>query len=198
MEGSGGHWSGKTESSYPRHWFLWLLREENLNFLYTVVLMWEYVVCEEYVKEVVVFNYIVEQNSLCKHNTRPLNVTFQCKFTFYQFVVQSLSHVWFFAAPWTAAYQPSLSSTISQSLLKFMSIKSIQSSYSLSPPSPPALNLSHHQGLFQWVDSLYLVARVMELQCQSFKWIFRVDFFLDRLVWSPFTPRDSQESSPAK
>ena len=87
MEDSGGHWSGKTESSYPGHWFLWLLREENLNFIYTEVIMWEYGVCEVYVKEVVVFNYIVEQNSLCKHNTRPLNATFQCKFTFYQFVV---------------------------------------------------------------------------------------------------------------
>ena len=30
----------------------------------------------------------------------------------------------------------------------------IQSSHPLSPPSPPALNLSQHQGLFQWVSSL--------------------------------------------
>ena len=28
-------------------------------------------------------------------------------------------------------------------------------SYPLSSPSPPALNLSQHQGLFQWVDSLH-------------------------------------------
>ena len=39
------------------------------------------------------------------------------------FVVQSLSHVWLSAAPWTAACQASLSFTISQSLLKFMSIE---------------------------------------------------------------------------
>ena len=38
-------------------------------------------------------------------------------------VVQSLSHVWFFAAPWTAANQAPLSSAISQSLLKFTSIE---------------------------------------------------------------------------
>ena len=31
----------------------------------------------------------------------------------------------------------------------------IQSSYSLSPPFPPALNLSHCQGLFQWVSCLH-------------------------------------------
>ena len=30
--------------------------------------------------------------------------------------------------------------------------------------SSPALNLSQHQGLFQWVDSLHQVAKVLELQ----------------------------------
>ena len=43
-------------------------------------------------------------------------------------------------------------------------------------PSPPALNLSQHQGLFQWVGSLHQEAKVLELQHQSFQWIFRVDF----------------------
>ena len=37
-------------------------------------------------------------------------------------VVQSLSCVWLFATPWTAAHQVSLSITISWSLLKLMSI----------------------------------------------------------------------------
>ena len=37
--------------------------------------------------------------------------------------VQSLSHVWLFANPWTAAHQASLSITNSQSLLKLMSIE---------------------------------------------------------------------------
>ena len=39
--------------------------------------------------------------------------------------VQSLSHVWLFVTPWTAAHQPSLSITNSQSLLKLMSIESV-------------------------------------------------------------------------
>ena len=39
-------------------------------------------------------------------------------------VVQSLSHVQPFSTPWTAAYQASLSFTISSSLLKFTSIES--------------------------------------------------------------------------
>ena len=42
--------------------------------------------------------------------------------------VQSLSHVWLFATPWTAARQASLSFTISQSLLKLMSIDSVMPS----------------------------------------------------------------------
>ena len=42
--------------------------------------------------------------------------------------VQSLSHVWLFATPWTAACQASLSITNSWSLLKLMSIKSMMPS----------------------------------------------------------------------
>ena len=38
-------------------------------------------------------------------------------------VVQLLSHVWVFVTPWTAAHQLPLSSTISCSLLKFISIE---------------------------------------------------------------------------
>ena len=43
-------------------------------------------------------------------------------------VVQSLSNVWLFAIPWTIAGQASLSFTISQSLLKLMSIDSMMPS----------------------------------------------------------------------
>ena len=43
-------------------------------------------------------------------------------------VVQLLSPVQLFAAPWTAAHQASLSFTISQSFLKLMSIESVMPS----------------------------------------------------------------------
>ena len=48
----------------------------------------------------------------------------------------------------------------------------------VSSPSPPAFNLSQHQGLFQWVSSSHQVAKVLEfqLQHQSFQWIVRTDF----------------------
>ena len=42
----------------------------------------------------------------------------------------------------------------------------IQPSHPLSSPSPPALNLSQHHGLFQWVSSSHQVARVLEFQLQ--------------------------------
>ena len=50
--------------------------------------------------------------------------------------------------------------------------------HSLSSPSPPAFNLSQHQGLFKWVSSSHQVAKVLDLQLQHqfFQWIFRNDF----------------------
>ena len=45
----------------------------------------------------------------------------------------------------------------------------IQPSYPLSSPSPPALNLSQHQGLFKWVSSSHQVAKVLEFQLKEFK-----------------------------
>ena len=74
----------------------------------------------------------------------------------------------------------------------------IQSSHRLSSPSPPALNLSQHQGLFKWVSSPHQMAKVLELQLQhqSFQWTPRTDLLQDELVGSPCSPRDSQESSP--
>ena len=73
----------------------------------------------------------------------------------------------------------------------------IQVSCPLLSPSP-AFNLSQHQDLFWQVCSSHQVAKVLEfqLQHQFFQWIFRTDFFRDWLVWSPCSPRDSQESPP--
>ena len=67
--------------------------------------------------------------------------------------VQLLCHVGFFAAPWTAACQASLSFAISRILLTHVHLISnaIQPCHPLSPPSLPTLNLSQHQDLFQWV-----------------------------------------------
>ena len=75
----------------------------------------------------------------------------------------------------------------------------IQPSHPLSSPSPPAFNLSQHQGLFQWVSCLHQVAKILEfqLQHQSFQWTPRADLLQNGLVGSPCSPRDSQETFPA-
>ena len=85
--------------------------------------------------------------------------------------VQSLSQVQLFVTPWTAALQASLSFTVFLSLLKLMSIESVMPSNPSHPPSlpsPSALNLSQHQ-VFSGESALYQVAKVLELQLQSFQ-----------------------------
>ena len=56
-------------------------------------------------------------------------------------------------------------------------VDAIQPSHPLSSPSPPAPNPPQYQGLFQWVNSLHEVAKVLEfqLQHQSFQWTPRTD-----------------------
>ena len=64
--------------------------------------------------------------------------------------VQLLSHVRLFATPWIAAHQASLSITNSESTQTHVHRvgDAIQPSHPLLSPSPPALNLSQHQGLY--------------------------------------------------
>ena len=81
--------------------------------------------------------------------------------------VQFLSCVWLFVIPWTAACKASLSFTISQSLLKLMSVESVMPSYHLIlccpfsyPQSFPASGSSHQMAK----------VLVLQLQPQSFQW----------------------------
>ena len=72
----------------------------------------------------------------------------------------------------------------------------IQPPYLLPSLSTPAFNLSQHLGLFKWVSFSHQVAKVLELQHQCFRWIFRIDLLYNCIVWSPCSPRDSQDSYP--
>ena len=71
--------------------------------------------------------------------------------------VRSLGHAWLFVTPRGCS---TLGFPVLHYLLEFVQTHAhwvddaIQPSHSLSPPSPPALNLSQHQGLFQWVGFL--------------------------------------------
>ena len=91
------------------------------------------------------------------------------------------------AAPWTAAHQAPLSFTLSWSLLKLMFIESVMPSNHFilcRPPSPPALNLFQHQGLF--CKSALLLRRLKYLSFSfsispsneySGLFSFRIDWF---------------------
>ena len=71
--------------------------------------------------------------------------------------VQSHSHVWLFATPWTAAQQASLSVTNSQSLLKLISIKLVMPFNHLILCHPLLL-----------LPSIFLSIRVFFLRSQFF------------------------------
>ena len=69
----------------------------------------------------------------------------------------------------------------------------IRPSHPPSSPSSPALNLSQHQGLFQWVSSSCQVGKVLEFQLQhrSLQWTPR----LISLWWTGWISLQSTEFS---
>ena len=114
--------------------------------------------------------------------------------------VQSLSCVWHFATPWTAAHQTSLSITNSWSLTKLMSIESVIPFNHLILCHPLLLLLSIFPSIrvFSNESALHIRGPKLEfqLQHQSFQWTPRTDFLQNGLVGTPCSPRDSQESYP--
>ena len=87
-------------------------------------------------------------------------------------MLSCFSHVQLFENPWTVGRQdlPEFAQTHVH-----LAVDAIQPSHPLSSPSPSVFNPSQHQGLFQWVSSSHQVAKVLELQHESFQWIFRTD-----------------------
>ena len=109
-------------------------------------------------------------------------------------VVQSLSQVWLFATPWTAALQASLSFTISLSLPEFTSIESmaVQPSYCLLSSYPvsesfPVYRLFTSSGQKYQSFSFHISTSSEYSGLISLYW----------LIWSPCCPKDSQDSSLA-
>ena len=73
----------------------------------------------------------------------------------------------------------------------------IQPSHPLYSPSPPALDLSQHQGLFKCVHSSHQVAKVLEFSFNISPSNEHPELISFRmLIGYPCSPRDSQESSP--
>ena len=94
--------------------------------------------------------------------------------------VQSVSHVWLFGTPWTAAQQASLSITNSRSLLKLMSIALEMPSNHLIICRPLLLPPSIFPSIRVFSKESVLCIRwpkyEFQLQHQSCHWIFRTDF----------------------
>ena len=112
----------------------------------------------------------------------------------------SLICVWLFATPWTISSVQFTRSVVSDSSrphgpqhARPRSTSPTPSLYSISSPlshwchltiSSSVITFSSHlqsfpgSGLFNWVTSSHQVAKVLELQLQhqSFQWIFRTDF----------------------
>ena len=114
--------------------------------------------------------------------------------------VQSLSRVWLFATPWTAAPQASLSITNSQSLPKLKSIESVMPSSHLifchlllflSSIFPSIRVFSNESTLCIRWPSIGVSASTSVLPVNTQDWSP-----LGWTGWISFSPRDSQESSP--
>ena len=96
--------------------------------------------------------------------------------------VQSLSRVWLFATPWTAARQASLSFTISWSLLRLTSIELMMPSKDLVLCCLLLLLPSIFPSIRVFFNELALCIRWPKYWSfsfsisQSFQWIFRTDF----------------------
>ena len=92
-------------------------------------------------------------------------------------LVQSLSHVWLFATPWTAARQASLSITNSRSLPKLMSIELVMPSNHLILCRPHLLPPLIFPSIRVFSSESVLCIRLqLQLQHQSFQWTLKTDF----------------------
>ena len=102
-------------------------------------------------------------------------------------VVQLLSHVWLFATLWTAVIQASLSSTISWSLLKFMSIELMMlsnhpifyHSLLLLPSIFPSIRVFSNESAFniRWPKYWSFNFRILSFNVYSGMIQFRIDWF---------------------
>ena len=115
--------------------------------------------------------------------------------------VQSLSHVWLFATLWTVACQASLSFTVSQSWLKLISVESVIPSNHLSSVIPFSSCLQSFPASGSFPVSQFLASGGQSIGASASTSVPPMNiqdwFPLGLTSLSPWSPRDSQESSPA-
>ena len=112
--------------------------------------------------------------------------------------VQSLSHVRLFAIPWITAHQASLSVTNYRSSLKLMSFESVMPSSHLIlcrpllllPPIPPSIRVFSNESTLSMRWPKYWSFSFSIIPSKE------IPVLQNGLVGSPYSPRDSKESSP--
>ena len=114
--------------------------------------------------------------------------------------VQSLSHVWLLANPWTATPQASLSNTNSRRLLKLMSIESLMPSNDPILCHPLLLLPSIFPSIRVFSNESALLIRCQSIGVSASALVFPMiiqDWLpLEWTGWISFGPRDSQEAPP--
>ena len=110
--------------------------------------------------------------------------------------VQSLSHVWLFGTPWTAARQASLSITNSQSLLKLMSIESVMPSNHLILCCPLLLPPSIFTSIrvFSSESVLHIMA---VLNCCKGFWVLVLNHSVISDFLQPHEPQHARPPCPS-
>ena len=101
------------------------------------------------------------------------------------FFIQSLSQVRLFATPWTAAQEALSGFPVLHHFPEFAQTHAHRSQWcyptisSSIVPFSSCLQSFPASGSFHWVSSSHQVTEILQLQLQhqSFQWIFRVDFF---------------------
>ena len=113
---------------------------------------------------------------------------------------QSLSQVWLFGTPWTAACQASLSITNSWSLLRLVSIELVMPFNHLILCRPLLLLPSIFPSIRVLFNDSVLVSGGQSIRVSASASVLLMNiqdwFPLGLTVWSPCSPRDSQKSSP--
>ena len=166
--------------------------------MHVQVIFWLYLVLKFFIS---VFIYIIMtiycslQNHSMYYDHFLFCLTF-CFLLWVNIVVGQLSHVQLFVTPWMAAHQASLSFTISQSLLKLISIELVMPSsvirFSSCPQSFPASGSFPMSQLFAssgQSTGASALASVLPMNIQGW-------FPLGSTGLISLCPRDSQESSP--
>ena len=127
---------------------------------FTIALLWDWIRCLKYftIKRVIILTWVIltisTRASLVAHFS---SVQFSHSVVSDALQPHELQH--------TRPPCPSPTPGVTQTHVHWVS-DAIQPSHPMSPPSPPALNLFQHQGLFQWVHSSHQVAKVLEFQLQ--------------------------------